>query len=203
MSTPQRQKNASIAKRLCPIGISVGFWLSLLVAAALYGSVALAPRLLIWMRLRSDFYSNQVQLVELDRQVEYLEQVADALENDPDFATELARVDLGAARPGDERIPVDDNLSLAPNAAAPAAPRQVPADAWYMFLVETCATDHQVRLTLLGTAALTVVLAFGFLHERYESLLRCCGSALGHGLQHLLCRYRRSDGDSGSSADAA
>jgi hypothetical protein len=99
--------------------LSLAFWLCLLLAGGLYAAVALSPKILAHLHLKQKFYENQIRLVTLERQVQYLGKVVVALENEPDFAAELLRVDFDASRPGDERIAVDRSLSLgAPTADA-------------------------------------------------------------------------------------
>ena len=91
---------------------SLAFWLALLIAAAAYALVALSPKLLTFIRLRHDYDTTQVQLVSLEHEVSDLQQVADALEHDPEFVRKLASVDFRAQREGEDRIPVDADLQL-------------------------------------------------------------------------------------------
>lgn len=144
---------------------SLLFWLCLVLAASMYGGVALAPKLLSWLTLKQEHYTHQVRLVELERKVKYLGRVVDAMENDAEFAAQLARVDFDAARPGDERIAVDPMLSLDARerpAATPALPRTASLLAPLLRQV----TDRpELRRALLTIAAALILFAFTFLQE--------------------------------------
>ncbi|MGE3313798.1 MAG: hypothetical protein AB7O26_01695 [Planctomycetaceae bacterium] len=144
---------------------SLAFWLCLVAAAGLFASVTLAPRLAAHLELKEEYQANQIELVGMESRMQYLEKVAEALKNDPQFAAEVARIDFDAARPGDERIAVDKTLSLsAPKYDPPALPEAEVAP-WYAPIAETLARSAALRpLTLLVAAALVVV-AFTFLHD--------------------------------------
>ena len=144
---------------------SLAFWLCLVVAAALFASVTLAPRLVTYLELRKEYQANQEQLVGLEGRTQYLEKVVDALRSDAQFAAEVARIDFDAARPGDERIAVDKSLSLSiprydppPAAAAADAP-------WYVPATRFLAGNPSLRPLMLAVAAALVVVAFTYLHD--------------------------------------
>lgn len=146
--------------------VSLAFWLSLFLAAFCLATVALAPKLLVYSALRSEYMRNQARLVALEQQVAHLERVQGALENDPDFAAELARADLGASRPGDERIPVGPPLSLdAALSPSPAEAARKLRAAWYSPLLETLAGHRTVRAVLLIFASAVTLAAFILLDE--------------------------------------
>lgn len=144
---------------------SLLFWLCLVLAATMYGGVALAPKLLSWLTLKQEHYTHQVRLVQLERKVKYLGRVVDAMENDAEFAAQLARVDFDAARPGDERIAVDSNLSLDARdrpAAAPVLPRTA---SLLVPLLRQVTDRPELRRALLTIAAALILFAFTFLQE--------------------------------------
>ena len=144
---------------------SLLFWLCLVLAATMYGVVALAPKLLSWLTLKQEHYTHQVRLVELERKVKYLGRVVDAMENDADFAAQLARVNFDAARPGDERIAVDPMLSLDARdrpTAAPALPRTA---SLLVPLLRQVTDRPDLRRALLTIAAALILFAFTFLQE--------------------------------------
>jgi hypothetical protein len=144
--------------------VSLLFWLCLFLAGAMYAAVALSPKLLAWASLRDEHYGNQVRLVELEKQVKYLGRVVDALEDDPEFAAQLARVDFDASRPGDERITVDPSLSL--DARDESRPRAtVDRTAWYLPLLRQFADRPEFRRALLTIAAALSIFSFAFLQE--------------------------------------
>ncbi len=103
------------------------------------------------------------QLVSTERRTESLAKVADALEHDPQFAAELARVDFDAPTK-EERIAVGPQLSLSAwdsePASAPADARPSPAAMLDGPLFSALADDHTVRLPLMAASSLLVLTAF-------------------------------------------
>lgn len=145
-------------------GTSVLFWVSMFFAAGLYGVVALSPKLLATMKLDREYYNNQVELVRLERQVQYLERVTQAFQSDPEFAAEVAGFEFNATRQGEQQILVDERLTLAPAAAEPELPplRVMP---WYAPMLEQLATGSALRTFLLCGAGAITLMAFGFMHD--------------------------------------
>jgi cell division protein FtsB len=143
--------------------VSLLFWFCLAVAAGLYAACALAPRGVVWAELRAQSDCNQAELANLERQLQQLTRIAHALERDPAFAAELARVDLGAARAGEARIPLPPSLGFDPR-----APRMVevvagPFEPWYLPAARLLATDTKLRWKMLAIAAGLLLFAFVFL----------------------------------------
>ena len=176
--------------------VSLAFWLVLFAAAGVYAAVALAPKFLAHAELEQHYVENQIRLVELERRNDHLARVADALAEDPDFATQLLRVDFDAVRPGEERIPVDPRFHLA--VQGEAAPVVAPTLPWYTPLVEILARDAGLRRRLLIGVAIAVVLAFAVLHDANGSVLGRATSLitapLQTGLRLVRGRYGASDG---------
>jgi cell division protein FtsB len=144
---------------------SVLFWLAVLAAAGMYALVALSPKVLAWHDERERWRKNQERLVRLERKVEYLKQVANALESDPEFAAELARVELHASRPGDERLPVERRLALTADKQPSRTANGVVARPWFEPILRDFAEDGTHRRWTLFAAAALVVIAFTFLQE--------------------------------------
>ena len=175
--------------------VSLAFWLSLLFSAALYAAVALAPKLLDYVALDTEFQTNQAELVSLEQRVTHLERVSDALRNDPEFAAELARIDFEASRPGDERIAVEPLLSLE---ADPATTRLASAAidgpvAWYIPLLEALTRNRTLRMSLLAIAVIVMVGAFTFLHETDDAASDDSTSTGGGPIQRFINRYRKGE----------
>lgn len=180
--------------------VSLLFWLALLVAAVLYGAVALAPKYLAYLESRHAFHGNQIRLIALQQNERYLEKTVAALENDPDFAAELARVDFNATRPGEEKIPVDPHLSLDAR-AEPELSITNPRLPWYAPLVTLIAENERLRRNLLIAAAAVVLLAFTFLHESEAPRIRSAARVVQGGasaafapMRWLAARYRNGAG---------
>jgi hypothetical protein len=177
--------------------VSLSFWFTQLFATTIYASVTLAPKMMVWLRIRGDYVANQIQLVRLEEQVHYLARVADALENDPDFASEMARAEFNAYEPGAERIPVDDSLSLSSRTAPATIARPTVVLPWYASIVERMATRQSLRMVLLGLSAVLVIFAFTFLHEECEPQLRSGTKAALRFKSRVVNRYvnHRDAGD--------
>lgn len=145
--------------------VSLMFWTALLVAAVLFAAVTLAPRLTTLIDLRDEHYVHQLKLVALEQQTRQLERVVTALERDPDFAAEMARLEFDALRPGEEVIAVDGNLALDARQMPPAAAAPETSRAWYLPALQRLASQRDLRHLLLLTAAVLVVTSFTWLQE--------------------------------------
>ncbi len=159
----ETQETLSLAAR--GWAATLTFWGCLLIAAAMYAAVSLAPKMLTWATLKREQYEHQVKLVTLERQVTYLRRVVDAMENDPEFASQLARIDFDAARPGDERITVDPQLSLDAReipVLVDATPRHV---SLLIPLLRQLTDRPELRRALLAASAALAIFAFTFLHD--------------------------------------
>jgi cell division protein FtsB len=176
--------------------ISLTFWIFLFIAASLFAAVVLAPRYLSYLNMRNEYLTNQVQLVSLENQVEYLRQIAHSLEHDPEFRSEVARVDFDAVRPGEERISVDPDLALDipqwnPNKNIPASNQS-----WYQPMLSVLSENQKIRSSILLTAAVIVVLSFTFLHESQSRQLETVTRSTRNIVGTLLSRYQISGDDS-------
>jgi len=173
--------------------MSLAFWGTLLVAGILFAAVSLAPKLKTLGDLREEYAANQRRLVALERQADELERVAEALEHDPAFAAELAKVEFAAGRPGRERIVVPADLRLgaetAPSPVPSATPVRSPLPA---FVLEPLATHGGLRMTLLATAATLVLVAFLVLHEEQAATVRAVLVRGRHLFTRVRDRYRKS-----------
>lgn len=177
--------------------MTFAFWGTLLVAGALFASVSLAPKLKTLSAHRQTWLANQQRIATLQQQAVELERIAAALEHDPAFAAELARVEFDARRPGEERIAVDSELQLGgedhPSPASPAAARP-PGGTWTIpaFLLEPLATHTTLRASLLALAATLAVTAFLLLHEQQSGTVRLIFEGTRTMTREVLERYRRT-----------
>lgn len=172
--------------------VSLGFWLLLLAAAALYALAALSPKLLVWVQERSRYRANQVRLVALERQVRYLERVGDALENEPAFAAALARADFDAMRPGEERIAMESSLTLKTREVEPAHRPRI-SRPWYASLLTAFVEHEQLSTRTLVAAAVLAAAAFTFFHEPQSRGLRYASGPLALPVRWLNRRYTRPE----------
>lgn len=158
------------------MAISLAFWLCLLLSAGLFATVALAPKYLVYMQLRGQFDTHQSRLAELEQEAEQIQRVIDAINRDPDFASELTRIEFDAIRPGEEVLPVDAELELDRRRIAAPLTTVSTAPPWYAPIVRYLAGDRTLRMSLLSVAALLVVISFTMLQpvgaEQVSSQLR-------------------------------
>jgi hypothetical protein len=148
-----------------------------------------AFKLLTFIRLRHDYHATQVQLVSLENEVSDLQQVANALEHDPEFVRKLASVDFGAQRQGEDRIPVEEDLQLSIRDNDPVFESPAESLPWYGSAIEPFALNQRVRRVTLFTSATIVVLAFMALGVPTSGRT----SDSGRGVPKALGRYRKSD----------
>lgn len=145
--------------------ISLGFWCCLLISAALFGSVALAPKIQACMQLRVQYETNQGELVSLERQASRLQRVIDAIRNDKQFASEMTRIELDAVQPGEEVIPVPSELKLNSDVSTIDAPRAT-RTVWYNAWIQEIAAESRLRTVILCVAASLVVVGFTVLQPQ-------------------------------------
>jgi cell division protein FtsB len=170
--------------------VSLLFWLCLGVAIGLYAACALAPRIVVWAGLQAQSARNQAELVNLERQAQQLARVTHALERDPSFAAEVARVELDAARPGGTQIPLPPSLGFDPRAARTAEVVAEPPERWYFPAARLVSADRVLRWKLLGIAAGLLLFAFVFLQGDL-SRLASVGATSRRLLRAAFGRYLR------------
>jgi hypothetical protein len=170
---PERASSAQHETSLFQWFVSFLFWGQLLVAGVLYGSVAMAPKLSTYVELDDEYVTGQTGLVQLERQVFELRKITESLEQDPGLLEELARINLDATRPGEEQIPLQDNLTLQSRNTGQYSTTAHSTEQWYSPFLTAFATDHQLRTMSLFFAAGLVLVAFTFFQpaqaERFSS----------------------------------
>ena len=139
---------------------AIACWCCLLGAALLYGTAALAPRLLTYVQLQHDYASGQAQLVALETQVQQMDRVATTLETDPQFAADLARVDFEVQGPDETLIRVPAQLALEVRDHTVDTPLAVNSLPWYTPVLRLAAENRAVNNFLLGAAAVLAMLSF-------------------------------------------
>ena len=144
---------------------SLLFWLCLFAAVGMYGVCALSARVVAWADLDLEYRTRQAELIGRQREVRHLQSVADALENDPEFAARVARSELAMQSPGSEVIAVPDDLTFDPLAQASNAPEIAVTDAWFVPVFRRVSADDRLRLRLWIGAAALMLFAFGVLHN--------------------------------------
>lgn len=185
-----QQATCSPAHSLWGGCVSVAFWLSLLTGASCFAAVALAPKLLQAQRLAALYAENQHRLAVLEQQTLQLARVVQALQQDPSFVEELARVEFDAFRPGEEVLPVEPDLRLnqRPPVTMPRRDLTAGEHPW----LKRLATDQTLRNRMLITAALLVVAAFTWLQDTPPRQVTSPATSRSSTLWSQLCqRYLR------------
>lgn len=147
------------------------FWLCLVIAVALFASVFLAPKILTWTKLRHDYHSNQLELVAMEKQVQYLDRVADALKNDPQFSEEIARIDFHALEPDTERLSVKNSLNPIMTINAPEQRIQSRKLPWYVPFLESFIQHPDLRNIFLLLSAFIAIMAFAVLPQPEDPIV--------------------------------
>lgn len=174
-------------------GVTFAFWGTLLVAGALFAVVSLAPKLKRLAELDAKYAENQLRLVELERQAIELEKVAEAIEHDPAFAAELARLEFAAGSDGERiDVPAELRLGAGEDAAEPATAAvkshwSVPPE-----VLGPLATHRGLRATLLATAAVLVLVAFVFLNEEQAATVQAVVRTSKETARGVAERYRKA-----------
>lgn len=169
--------------------ISLAFWLALFAAAGMYAVVVLSPKVVRNVRERNKWRANQEQLVKLEQQVLDQQRIATALQNEPEFAAEVARMELNAGRPGDERIPVDGDLVKKAVAETPLVGR-VPVLPWYAEALQFFSEEEELRQQLLIAATLLALFAFVVLQPSQEQRLRKAVGGVAAGARGVGTGFR-------------
>lgn len=174
-------------------GTAFAFWGTLLAAGMLFAAVSFAPKLKRLADLDAEYAANQLRLVEMERQAIGLEKVVEALEHDPAFAAELARLEFAAGRSGEERITVPEELRLGAGDGSRATKPVMPTGGRWAVppaLLGPAATHGGVRATLLAAAAALVLVAFLLLNERQAATVRAVVQKTRAAARTLTARYR-------------
>jgi cell division protein FtsB len=189
-------RGAAGSESLTGVVISLAFWFSLLAATAAFAAVGLSPKLMEKARLAGEYTANHERLLRIERENEQLQRVIDAIRNDPEFASELKRVEFDAVGTGEEIIPVDTSLKLEPREIASTVTVPVVSPVWYQPLVAPFAERRLLRQTLLAAAAALIVVSFTWFQPGGPRPVRRTVTA-GRGFwQTLRARYVRPTADS-------
>lgn len=169
--------------------VSLLFWSQMIIAASLYGLVALSPKLKVHIELQAEHLQRQTQLVSLENHIRELEKVVESLNNDPRIMEELARLDLDAARPDEKRIPLEGGVSLQSRLGQTVHVPDVGRD-WHEPFLRAFAENTGLRVTSLAVAAVLVVISFTFFHPSQARSFHSGWKNLRAGISLCVARYR-------------
>jgi len=146
------------------IWLSLAFWMSLIIAAALFASVALATRVLTYGELEGRAQALRLRLIEIDDRCQRLEKVVTALRQDPQFLDHWKRAEFETKEPTEEVLSTEMDLNLtevwAPRNESPLTIVRP----WWLSTVAYFAYSSQLRIGLLSASAALILVAFTFFH---------------------------------------
>ncbi|MEZ6045352.1 MAG: hypothetical protein R3C11_07160 [Planctomycetaceae bacterium] len=147
--------------------VSLLFWVSLLAAAMIFAALVLSPKLEVYWSLQAEEQQNKERLIALQDEVGYLQNVVQALQHDPEFQAELARIELQAAAPAQETEVLDLHLSIAAAPTMEASPQEQleEQEGWVVNQNRSLVADQQLRNKLYLILAGLVLFSFVFLQD--------------------------------------
>lgn len=153
-----------------PKSLDAAFWPVLILAGALFAVASLSPGAAEWKAVRHRLAVADANAAALRSEIDGLNRVATALRSDPAFAAEVARLDLGLARGGADRL----SVPAAPPPVALAPPPTPPVERWP--LIDAVAARRGLRVTLAAVAATLAAVAFTLCQPAAADLVRhACG----------------------------
>ena len=169
--------------------MSFAFWCLLLIATLMYAAVALSPKFAEWISIRQQHAANAVRLHEMEDEADYLERVAVALKNDPEFAHRLVHAtQSGSAQ--HEFMSISDSLTFGGTRAVLAPPEPLVPPAMADIVIHL--GSHQShRALLLFCAATLTVLAFTLLNDSGAGIVQSAFRAVKRLSESAVARYRR------------
>ena len=170
--------------------VSVVFWCTLLLSAVLYGLVAVAPRLSAWMQVRHHYITHAHRLQALEKEVDYLERVRDALCNDPEFVHRLTAASIAEDSGRGEVIPVSGTLIFGSSDELEQRMPEVDAPLGAS-LVQWFAADQRLRRGVITTACVLVMFSFTVLNGNGGWFVQLVSRTGVAAMQWPLQRYRR------------
>ena len=180
--------------------VSLCFWFTLLLAASIYGSVALAPKFAVWNRVKSEYDGNIRQLVSLEEDVDYLERVEHALKTDPEFVQRLVGASLPGQATGEELIPVSGSLLFGQSDEMVNSVAVESDDSFFASVIVRLASDTGLRTILLWASACLTIFAFTFLNDAGAGFVHACGALIRQVALVPVTRYFGSEPPSESAS---
>lgn len=176
-------------------GASLVSWAGLAVAGMLFATATLTPRLADLQELKNRYAECQQRLVSLDEQSEELARVCEALQSDPQFLSELAKLELSGVRKGTETIAVPLDLQLGEGNAANetgTAASTGAANHFALRWIALLAAHPRTRAALFTFAAgIGLVSLVGIRREQMNRAKSLAGN-VRRGFDRLTARYRRA-----------
>ncbi|MEO2019347.1 MAG: hypothetical protein ABGZ53_33855 [Fuerstiella sp.] len=174
--------------------VSLCFWFALTFAACVYAVVALAPKFSVWNQVRHEYRGNNRQLIALERDVDYLERVEEALRTDPEFVRRLSGASRQHNDEAAELIPVSGELLFGyvdPSENASQNLSQPPPyhSAISTLAISTLASHSTLRISLLSFSALLTVFAFTFLNDAGAGFVHTTGRLIKAAAVIPIARY--------------
>lgn len=152
--------------------ISLGFWVCLLIAVGIYGLVVLSPKVVRWAERRQQVENNQQQLVDLQRQVDYWQQLTHELETNQQFRDSFKFASSNEAANDSGVISVERSLRYQGITSMSEKKTVTPEDSPLLSICKHVAGSHWLRLGSLAASAGLLLMAFTSLVESRGPLRR-------------------------------
>ncbi len=186
MNSPQLQHSTTASPAWI---VSLCFWIALTFAACVYAVVALAPKFSVWNQVRHEYRGNAQHLIALERDVDYLERVEQALRTDPEFVQRLAGASQQNGDETSELIPVSGELLFGYVDPAENPSPKLSQPPPYHNAISTLASHVTLRISLLSFSALLTVFAFTFLNDAGAGFVHTTGRLVKAAAMIPVARY--------------
>ena len=168
------------------------FWLCLGTSAVLFATVVAAPRVTEWKRLERRWLRSSEQVRELKADIQHLQLLKDSMQNDPEFASRVARDELNLSSMRGQLFEVEASLGFDPRERQMTATQGTGAgaplaEAWYESWLADLSQPTVLRTRWLLCAGGLCLLSFVFLHDNVFS--GRVGRDVANMLHQVLRRY--------------
>ncbi|MBT5017337.1 hypothetical protein OAF74_01895 [bacterium] len=183
-------QDSNSLKPLEAFAVSLGFWLTLLTASAMYAILVLAPKLVELSKIQE--HSVQLQALKDQRlqEVEHLHRLANAIENDAEFLARIRSNEFSLKREGTVQITVPSELGFDARVPHEPAPRTEANSVLFADSLRQFSSQTHLRRNWMWVMLGLFFVAFLFMNEAFfsgkfgRSMLRWTGN--------LFQRYRIS-----------
>jgi len=151
--------------------------------------VALAPKFSVWNQVRHEYHGNAQHLIALERDVDYLERVEEALRTDPEFVRRLAGESQPHRDGTSELIPVSGELLFGYDDVTEHPSQNLSGQPPFHKSLKTLASHATLRISLLSFAALTTIFAFTFLNDAGSGIVQTTGRLVKATAMIPIARY--------------
>lgn len=168
--------------------VSLGFWLTLLAASTMYAILALAPKFVEHSQIQE--HSQHLQTLNAERlqEVEHLQRLAVAIENDTEFLDRIRSNEFSLKREGTVQITVPTELGFDARVPQKSVARSEANSVLYADSLRQLSTQTRLRRNWMCVMLGLFLVAFLFMNEAFFS--GKLGRTLLRRVGNLFQRYR-------------